>query len=178
MPTATRDARIRHYHSQGCNDVQIAGKLCVSARTVANFRRAQNLPVNAPNVVLGREGEQLVTQLAQSMGFTADRPAEWLSPFDVRINGHRVEVKTGRDTEDPGVFKFSTSATRKGRFTNPTQRKNYAKDADFMAFVCKSVHGQPTRVFIMTPVEMAPNMRIDVGKGTYAAAENAWERLR
>lgn len=176
----TRSAMIERLHAQGLNDVEIAARLGVSARTVANHRRDTGLPPNARNMQTGLYGEQLVIAQAQALGLPAAHVAQQYRdhPFDVLLNSWRVEVKTVQDTSDAGVFKFFLSPNRKGRFANPRQVKNYSRDCDFFALVCKSRHGAEPEVFLMTPAEAGEYVRINTrDMQRHLPYRNAWHRL-
>ncbi|MCP2013218.1 hypothetical protein L1280_000346 [Deinococcus sp. HSC-46F16] len=178
--TPQQEQAILDAHGKGLTDSAIASRLRLSARTVANYRRAHSLPTNAPNLRTALYGEHLVVEQGRQMGLpTIHMAAQHRDhPYDVLVGGWRVEVKVVHDSRLPDVFRFSLSPTRKGKYADPRQVKDYARDCDFLVLVCKSKGGKPPQVFVMTPAEAGEYVRIDLNNlGTYSSYQNAWHRL-
>ncbi|UBV43253.1 hypothetical protein LAJ19_03280 [Deinococcus taeanensis] len=175
-----QEEHIRALNRQGLTDGEIAFALAVSSKTVAKYRKALGLPVNAHNIQTALAGEQFVVEQCQTLGLDVTHMSALHQnhPFDVLVNGWRVEVKTVHDTSAPGIFKFFLSMTRKGRVASPTQVKNYELDCDFVALVCKPKSGEVPSVFILTPQEAGEYIRIDLcDVGMWDQYREAWHQL-
>lgn len=103
--------------------------------TVKRRREKHGLGSNCPNNNKGQLGEQLVAEYFRQQGLEVTLPAKTGGPYDLLVNGLRVDVKVGqaRTTEGGLSYQFRLPVTRSSYRASKTYGKNYAVDADLLA---------------------------------------------
>lgn len=176
MPiTATQTALITEAHARGLTDAAIARHSGVSLSTVKRQRDTLGLSTAFDRALRGKKGERLLVHLAHARGLrTAWGPAH-NGPYDLRIEGLRVDVKTSMRRPD-GSWRFRLPQSRTSFHATYAYPKNYAADCDLVALVALYPDEREPDVYFIDSAATPPNVVLRPG-GVYDAFRNDWTLL-
>jgi len=132
--TALQEHVIRSGHARGLLDHEVAKAAGVSVATVKRYRRKLGLSANCARNRLGRAGEEYFASLARQAGLHVAWPQVRNAPFDVLVNGWRVDVKTARP-DRRGWVRLRLPGVRRSFRGRYAYGKAYARDSDVIACV-------------------------------------------
>lgn len=179
MPTTTVPAPdFIAAHRLGLKDHELATHFRISVSTVKRYRQQLQLGSNCPHNTLGKQAEQQLTIQLRLQGFQVSGPPGHNAPFDLSVNGWRVEVKVGQQRPSGSVqFRLPT---RRGSNRNAYwYEKSYTRDADFMALVVMTgAHPGPTYVVPTSAWRATITVQPNSPFCPYQAYRDHWSQLR
>ena len=153
---------IQEAHGKGLLDADIAQHAGVSLATVKRGRIQLGLATHYPNALRGRLGEQLVAQAAEQQGLEVQwRPFD-NAPYDLGIQGRRVDVKATTLRPD-GSLKFRCPLNRTSFFGQYEYPKNLAKDCDVVALTGLTSDQHLACLYLLPSELMPPDLTIRPG---------------
>lgn len=115
---------------------------------------------------IGLLGERLVADRIRALGLAAT-PMPPRSPYDLNVEGVRVEVKTASTPYKTAKYPsrtfaaFGTQKTRSNGRSTP-RHKDYAADSDFMVCLWTGAEGIPTRCWVIPSGLVPPGLQIRI----------------
>lgn len=135
-------AELTAAHARGLKDHELAALFRVSLSTIKRRREALDLGSNCPGNNIGKLGEQLVARHLSDLGLSVTPTEGHNAPFDLWVNGWRVDVKVGRHRANPGsgrdAVEFHVPSRRSSNMHEYSYPKDYQRDTDFFALVVLS----------------------------------------
>lgn len=164
-------------HCAGQKNQQLAQEFGVSLATVKRWKQTLLLGNNDPRNDLGKLGERLLMAELARQGHHV-QPMPEGHPFDLRVNGLRLEVKTSA-THQEGAYRFRLNESRSSNHAQYRYGKDYQRDADVLALVIVEA-GQLQHLYLL-PVNLwksSIRVRPDSPFCPYAAYRGAVHLLR
>ncbi|PTA67336.1 hypothetical protein [Deinococcus arcticus] len=126
-------------HARGCKDAELAALFGISLATVKRRRQHLGLGSNCHHNNRGKLAEQLTAQLLSASGAEVTPSTHHRAPFDLLVNGWRVDVKLGYcrsgQSGTGATYEFRLEASRSSHFMTHKYGKDYQRDTDFLALV-------------------------------------------
>jgi len=173
--TQTQVQLISEAHTVGLLDLAIAEYAGVSLSTVKRVRKKLGLQTNCQTTLRGRLGERIVAERAQQRGLGVEWRQYDNHPYDLIIQGHRVDAKAAMQLSD-GTWKFRLHETRRSFHGRYRYHKDYARDCDVVVLVCLSLDGSEPTLYLFRSVSLPGTIHIHP-RGSFALAREAWEHL-
>lgn len=126
-------------HALGYKDAELAALFSISLATVKRRRQRLGLGSNCPHNNRGKLAERLTEQHFSAAGLEVTPATHHQAPFDLLVNGWRVDVKLGycRSSRSgtAAAYEFRLEASRSSHFMTHKYSKDYQRDTDFLALV-------------------------------------------
>lgn len=167
-----QDSIVAHYEL-GLPDGQVARLAGVSLATVKRYRQRLGLPTRDVKARRGRFGERVVLERAQALGLAVEWRGHATAPYDLRIEGRRVDVKAASRGRNGG-WRFRLGGVRSSFHSRYRYRKDYAADCEVVALVCLQGEDEPVAVYLLESGTVPSNVQIYEG-GEWEAHREAWE---
>ena len=168
----TQLALITEAHALGLTDAAIARHANVSLSSVKRHRTRLGLTTTFDRAVRGKHGEHLLARRAQAR----DLQVAWMpthnGPYDLRIEGLRVDVKTSMQRPD-GTWYFRLRPARTSFHGEYLYLKNYAADCDLVALVALFPDEQDPDVYFIESAMAPANIVLRPGSA-YDTFRNDW----
>jgi len=120
-------------------------------------------------------GEQLVAQAFTALGHSVE-VMPYGSPFDLRVDGQRVDVKTSASPKQDGRYAFRLKPVHaSGGYS---YSKNYLQDTDFLVLACLQDDAL-LHVYVVPVARWKPDLTVRPGSPFDSLGEyrDAWELL-
>lgn len=147
-------AELATAHARGHTDDELAALFRTSRSTIKRRRNALGLGSNCPRNNAGKLAERLVAQHFTDMGLNALPAEAHQAPFDLLVNGWRVDVKVSLDrmTLRSGLeaVQFRLPERRSSNMSQYIHHKDYQRDTDFFALAV--LNGQELAHLYVLPV--------------------------
>ena len=166
---------LREAHAQGLLNQQLADHFEISLSHLKRALKALGLRSHQPANRIGRLGEQLVTQAFTALGHSV-KVMPYGSPFDLRVAGQRVDVKTSVSPKADGRYAFRLKPVHaSGEYSYP---KNYFQDTDFLVLVCLQDDAL-LHVYVVPVARWKPDLTVRPGSPFDPLGEyrDAWRLL-
>ncbi|WP_221090137.1 hypothetical protein [Deinococcus aquaedulcis] len=163
-------------YTLGHPDARVAALAGISLSTVKRYRSKLGLTTRNLKARRARFGEQFVATQACRLGLHVSWREEENGPFDLRVEGLRIDVKTAAVGKD-GKWRFRLNRERSSFHNRYRYRKNYAVDCDVVALVCLQPSGEAPEVYFLASGQLPTDVRIKPG-GRWEAYREAWELFR
>lgn len=143
-------------HARGCKDAELAALFSVSLATVKRRKQQLRLGSNCPHNTRGKLAERLTERHLSASGWKVTPSTHHQAPFDLLVNGWRVDVKLGyarseRADEGP-VYECRLEQSRSSHFMTRKYEKDYQRDSDFIALVILNEQETDLKYIYMLPV--------------------------
>lgn len=131
------EARFIAAHASGLRDRELAQLFGLSLATTKRRKHTLGLGSNCAHNNRGRLAEDLVAAHVRQQGLSVTPAGGHNPPYDLHVNGWRVEVKVGQQRPS-GAVQFRLPAQRGSNSNQYRYVKDYQRDADFIALVVLS----------------------------------------
>ncbi|ULH16653.1 hypothetical protein MF271_08800 [Deinococcus sp. KNUC1210] len=168
--------RLLEAHADGLPDHALAESAGISLASVKRYRRRLELPTTSVTARRGKLGERLFAEAARRQGLPLTWRDHETAPYDLRVNGLRVDVKASRQRPD-GTWRYRLHTKRRSFHGEYTYPKDIAADCDVVAFVCLFPDEREPLIYLTPSAGLPSTVRLKVGGG-WDIHWDAWDIFR